>query len=172
MPSKITLEPLQPGSDPNVVGKLNDFWQASWDDSELANIALITFQTNVTWQDSSHQYVNVDIQPSPAWKSRSTGSSPPLTNGQNSYTLYSKDGLTNAQGFSSYMGFVNFPAALPNINPLSQVGVIVLVNKAIDDKKATPTAFGKSIIKYLLGFPSAPVEAEDIHEPDYDDVMN
>jgi CubicO group peptidase (beta-lactamase class C family) len=70
--------------------------------------------------------------------------------GEASYTLYDKNGMTGAQGFSSYVGFTE-PFARSTPDGLVQAGVLVLVNLAVDGGLNTPTAFGKSVLTYLLG---------------------
>jgi len=67
-----------------------------------------------------------------------------------SYTLFDKNGMSGAQGFSSYVGFINTPQSWPR-QSLIQAGVLVLVNMAMQGARPTPTALGKSILSYLLG---------------------
>lgn len=92
-----------------------------------------------------------------------------LHDGERQYTVYDKNGETNLQGFSSYAAFSTFPAMLPDLNPLSQVGVLVLTNKAMAGIKPKPTALGLQVLKHLLGFANTASHSEGDDELDSDD---
>jgi hypothetical protein len=74
------------------------------------------------------------------------------------YTLFDKNGVSGAQGFSSYVGIIN--TANAPYGTVIQAGVLVLVN--MDMRGITPNApdFGRTILRYLLGGDLSPQESE------------
>jgi CubicO group peptidase (beta-lactamase class C family) len=83
-----------------------------------------------------------------------------LTVGDAKYTLYDKNGMSGAQGFSAYVGFINTIDSWPH-QSLVQAGVLVMVNMAMRGDKPSPTGFGRSILTYLFGGGIAVADADD-----------
>jgi hypothetical protein len=64
--------------------------------------------------------------------------------------LFDKNGMSGAQGFSAYVGFINTTDSWPQ-QSLVQGGVLAMVNMAMRGNKPSPTGFGRSILTYLFG---------------------
>jgi|GEM_PF-5221718 len=76
---------------------------------------------------------------------------------RNNVPLWSKNGMTPKQGFSSYVAFAQMATQLPGITILGQVGVIVLVNKNMQGSAPNPVAYGNAVIDYLVGNTPKPI---------------
>ena len=74
---------------------------------------------------------------------------------QRDVPLWSKNGMTPKQGFSSYVAFAQM-ATTGLVTVLGQVGVIVLVNKNMQGSVPNPVAYGNAVIGYLVGNTSKP----------------
>ena len=82
-----------------------------------------------------------------------------------------KNGLTNEQGFAAWIAFTPGQAGslLPGSDQYSQLGVVVLVNRATPDAGPAPSVLGANILKYLLGRPQSVGPALDIDDPEISD---
>jgi hypothetical protein len=82
-----------------------------------------------------------------------------------------KNGLTNEQGFAAWIAFTPGQAGslLPGSDQYSQLGVVVLVNRATPDAGPAPSVLGTNILKYLLGRPQSVGPALDIDDPEISD---
>jgi hypothetical protein len=85
------------------------------------------------------------------------------------YPSWFKNGMTRAQGFSSYVKFAQMASPAPGITPLGQVGVIVLINKNMQQSHPNPVAYGDGVVEYLLGNRSQPEWGE---QPSPDDELD
>lgn len=85
--------------------------------------------------------------------------------------IVAKNGLTNEQGFAAWIAFTPGQAGslLPGSDQYSQLGVVVLVNRATPDAGSAPSALGTNILTYLLGRPLSLGPALDIDDPEISD---
>lgn len=91
--------------------------------------------------------------------------------GQKNYTLFNKNGESGAQGFSSFVGFINTPDSWPEQSVI-QAGVLVLVNMAMQGVSPSPTAFGRSLLPHLLvdgAIDGAAADDDEIDDADPED---
>lgn len=85
--------------------------------------------------------------------------------------IVAKNGLTNVQGFGAWIAFTPGQAGslLPGSDQYSQLGVVVLVNRATPDGGPAPSVLGTNILMYLLGRPVSVGPALDIGDPEISD---
>lgn len=89
----------------------------------------------------------------------------------NGASLFAKNGMTGAQGFSAWAAFSPNIAAWPKVNSVCGAGAVVLINKAMKGSalNAKPEVLGKKTIKQLYGIPS---DSELDAAPDTDDDID
>ncbi len=85
--------------------------------------------------------------------------------------IVAKNGLTNEQGFAAWIAFTpgQNGSLLPGSDQYSQLGVVVLVNRATPDGGPSPSVLGTDIMMYLLGQPLSLGPDLDIDDPEISD---
>jgi CubicO group peptidase (beta-lactamase class C family) len=97
-----------------------------------------------------------------------------LAVGRKNFPRWFKNGMTGAQGFSSYVEFAQMATPAPAVTPLGQVGVIVLVNKNMQQSHPNPAAYGRAVNNYLVGNTTKPTwdpQPDPADELDDDDPV-
>jgi CubicO group peptidase (beta-lactamase class C family) len=86
--------------------------------------------------------------------------------------IVAKNGVTTVQGFGAWIAFTPGQAGslLPGSDQYSQLGVVVLVNRATPNVAGSkPENLGTNILMYLLGRPLSLGPALDINDPEISD---
>ncbi|HEY1506437.1 MAG TPA: serine hydrolase [Stellaceae bacterium] len=149
----------------NFVGNYLYYWIAP-------NFVLLSDNTPTYWVTTALRPPIPGVAWGLDWGINDKFSVPPQ---KTTYTLCDKNGMSGAQGFSSYVGMINTVNA--PYGSVIQVGVLVLVNMAMKGVKPNPVDFGKGILRYLLGgeVPSQgykPVASDDDEELDDADPVD